>query len=114
MSTHLGVAVADVTNIHEMTSEWRSHENIYRDPNDNYVGDNSRFELFGTVDGQDYQFLGSLEKRDGFIEIRDENWETVAKILSGDGLTVEQIEAEHSGFQAAWNALGLYAIRVPT
>ena len=108
MSTHLGVAVADVTNIHEMTSEWRSHENIYRDPNDQYDGDNSRFELFGTVDGQDYQFLGSLEQRDGFIEIRDENWETVAKILSGDGKTVEQIEAEYSGFQAAWNALKDY------
>ena len=33
------------------------------------------------------KFLGTMEKRDGFIEIRDENWNTISRVVDPDSAT---------------------------
>ena len=105
ISTHLGLAVVDITAVNLSKNEWEHLDHELRDEyfqaSDN---ENDRIELFG----ENHQFLGSLELRDGFIELRDENWETVARILDGAGMSVEDIEAEYAGFQDAWDALKDY------
>ena len=105
ISAHLGVDVADITEIHLSSNAWQGLDHELRDEYfEEWSDSNERIELRG----ENHEFLGSLELRDGFIEVRDENWETVARILDGDGLTVEEIEEEFTGFQAAWDALKDY------
>ena len=97
--------MVDITAVNLSKNEWEHLDHELRDEyfqaSDN---ENDRIELFG----ENHQFLGSLELRDGFIELRDENWETVARILDGAGMSVEDIEAEYAGFQDAWDALKDY------
>ncbi|MEC8541437.1 MAG: hypothetical protein VXY53_06330, partial [Candidatus Thermoplasmatota archaeon] len=105
ISEHLEVEVADITEVHLSSSAWQGLDHELRDEYfEEWSDSNERIELRG----ENHEFLGSLELRDGFIEIRDDNWQTLARILDGDGLSVEDIEAEYAGFQEAWNAVKEY------
>ena len=72
----------------------------------------SQVRLYAEVpmnDGEWYrsQFLGSVEKRGGFIEIRDENWNTVERIAdlsnSAEIKDWDFISDRYEGIEAAWD-----------
>ena len=72
----------------------------------------SRIEYFEKVnhqvgDGYHYEFLGTVELRDGFIEVRDSNWNEVFRAIDVTAAkTLDEIAADHPGFSAAWTAVG--------
>ena len=62
-----------------------------------------------TTHGSYEEFLGSVQILDGFIEVRDSNWNEVFRAIDvSSAKTLEEIAAEHDGFQDAWNAVGDY------
>ena len=53
-------------------------------------------------------YLGSVETR-GFIEVRNSDWETVARIADASALLdAQQVDAMINGFEAAWNSVKAY------
>ena len=55
------------------------------------------------------KFLGTMEKRDGFIEIRDENWNTISKVVDPDSATsFSEIVAQYKHLDWAWNEVAEY------
>ena len=53
-----------------------------------------------------YNFLGTVETRDGFVEVRDSNWNTIARIADASALlTLEEIDDEVSGFADAFTSV---------
>ena len=107
--THLNITdIAQVARIQSQDSQWSGLAHSQR-PADfqEWTDSNERIELFDSTE----TFKGSLEFRDGFIEIRNANWETVARLLDGGGLTIDELVAaypEHDGFADAWLALKDY------
>ena len=71
-------------------------------------------------DGNWYRqkFLGSMEKRDGFIEVRNENWETVARVVDvSDTSNLKDwdfITNQYEGIEEAWGNAVLFFPNVPT
>ena len=41
--------------------------------------------------------IGQVVERDGFVEVYNENWESLARLVDGPGLSLEEVEAEFSG-----------------
>ena len=90
-------------------SEWTLLDHSQREAGFvEHTDSNNRLELFGT-DGANETFLGSIEVREDFIEIRDSSWNTVARLLKpGSGKTIDELVAEYPEFQdfaAAWLAV---------
>ena len=76
------ISWSEVKEIRYETREWSSVTNKFRDENDNWSDSNVQIQYFETIEGQDWnRFTGSIEIRDGFIEIRDEHWQTVAQLI---------------------------------
>ena len=75
-----------------MSTNKYTHEAVlWRDEQEVHESVEIRFYEEVAMDGGNWyhtMFLGSMEKRDGFVEIRNENWETVARIadLSGSAM----------------------------
>ena len=70
-----------------------------------------RVEYFEIPDGMGWhrEFLGAMEVRDGFIEIRDQNWNEVARIVDAtNAMKFEDIAAEYEGFAEAWGMVGSF------
>ena len=59
------------------------------------------------------KFLGSMEKRDGFIEVRNENWETVARVVDvSDTSNLKDwdfITNQYEGIEEAWDKLSCFS-----
>ena len=78
-----------VSEIRYETRSWNSVTNKYRDSDDNWSDSNVQIQYYEEVtDGagnvRDWpEFTGSVEQRDGFIEIRDEHWRIVSKKVDG-------------------------------
>ena len=50
-----------------------------------------------------------MEVRDGFIEIRDQNWNEVARIVDAtNAMKFKEIAAEYEGFAEAWGMVGSF------
>ena len=70
-----------------------------------------RVEYFEIPDGMGWhrEFLGAMEVRDGFIEIRDQNWNEVARIVDAtNAMQFKEIAAEYEGFAEAWGMVGSF------
>ena len=55
------------------------------------------------------QQIGVVEYRDGFIEVRDGNWNTLgrfADVSSADGF--DKFASDYTGLEAAWDAVADY------
>ena len=77
------------------------------------VETSERIEFFEVIDHGDHhtqrEFLGVMEIRDGFIEIRDQNWNEVARIVDAtNAMEFEVIAAEYEGFAEAWGMVGSF------
>ena len=75
--------------------------------------ESSRVEYFGEYkhlneDGSESwtdtnYFLGSVQKRDGFIEVHDRNWNLLGRFVDPDqALKFGEVAAQIDGFSAAW------------
>ena len=54
-------------------------------------------------------YVGRVETRDGFIEIYDDSWNLMGRLLDGNGLSIDDIDALYPGFKTAWDAVkGLF------
>ena len=86
-------------------------ENEFRDEEE--TRQDTRVEYFEEiVEGEGdytwtwYNFLGSVETRDGFVEVRDSNWNTIARIADQSALLeIDEVDAEVSGFAAAFSSV---------
>ena len=105
--TKLLVAEEDITSARKQSNMWESLDHDLRDEwFEPYENSNERIELFKTITEGDFsheEYVGSLETRGGFIEIYDDQWEKVGQIMVGDGLTIDQVEAEYAGFKTAFS-----------
>ena len=108
VSSHLleeSEEISDISEVHLSSSSWQGLDHELRDEYfETWSDSNERIELRG----ENNEFIGSLELRDGFIEVRDENWQTVARVLDGDGISIDDIELDYPGFQDAWLAVKSY------
>ena len=112
----------------EVSSNTYTHEELpWRDKEVEESTEVRFYEEVSMDNGNWYhtKFLGSMEKRDGFIEIRDENWETVARIadlngsdmLSWDELQVAEDAAGnllYPGILEAWTNVSSFFPEVAT
>ena len=83
--TQLGFTMDDVAQITIGTNDITWEENQFRDTEE--TATEVRVEYFRIVEPGDdeywspwYEYLGSVETRGGFIEVRNSDWETVARI----------------------------------
>ena len=69
-----------------------------------------RVEFFDNPQGQHYEmFLGVMEKRDGYVELRDSQWNQLAKIVDqSSALEFKDVAADFAGFASAWATLEAY------
>ena len=108
VETALEMTWSDVAqiNIGQRDQIWL--DNQFRDGQE--TGSDTRVEYFAEVehDGgySHFEFLGSVELRDGFIEVRDSNWNEYKSTDVTQGKTIDEVEAEHAGFKAAYEQVG--------
>ena len=61
------------------------------------------------IDWYDHRQIGTLEQRDGFVEIYDEHWTLIARRLDPSaGKSADEIFAEVAGLEAAWTDIANY------
>ena len=78
---------------------------------DTQVEDSTRIEFFDVreSDGGWQQFLGVMEVRDGYVEVRDSQWNQLAKIVDqSSALSFADVAADFAGFASAWATLEAY------
>ena len=98
------IEVSENTHTRSAEPSWREEEEV----------DTSlqvRFYEEIEMDGGWYhdKFLGTMEKRDGFIEIRDENWNTISRVVDPDSATsFSEIVAQYKHLDWAWNEVAEY------
>ena len=105
--TQLGFTMDDVAQITIGTNDITWEENQFRDTEE--TATEVRVEYFRIVEPGDdeywspwYEYLGSVETRGGFIEVRNSDWETVARIADASALLdAQQVDAMINGFEAA-------------
>ena len=100
------ITFEDVTEIRYETRSWESVTNKFRDEDDSWSDSNVQIQYYEEVDGRDWpEFTGSVEQRDGFIELRDEHWRIVSKKVDGGETFLQMITKYGSDFTKAWEAL---------
>jgi hypothetical protein len=100
----------DITsiNIGEETQTWHVLEN-HRDEED--TRDSARVEYFKTYTDLEYggswqERVLTIEKRDGYIEAYDENWNSLGRFIDPDSeKTFAEIAGEVAGFADAWDKI---------
>ena len=101
----------DIDQIQVSSNTWRNEAIRWREEVDIEESIQVRFYEEIEMDGGWYhtKFLGIMEKRDGFIEIRDENWETITRVVDPDSATgFSEIAAAHPHLEWAWNEVSEY------
>ena len=98
-----------ITRVQTQSNSWsgKSHE-LREEGFEEWTDSNERIEIFGGLEGQPADLVGSIELREGFLVVRDGDWNTVARLLNGDGLTIEDVDAIYNGFSDAWDAVSKY------
>ena len=99
--------LAAITEIRQDSHSWQALDHDLRDEYfEAWEDSNTRTELLQDHESGDWTVrLASIETRDGFIEVYDADWNRIARLVDGDGLTADDIEAEYPGFAAAWAAV---------
>ena len=98
----------DVTEIRVQTDTWKSISNEYRRDDWDGISSNTRKEFFDEVEGYGWaQFVGAVEERDGYIEIRDKHWNVIAQRIDPNASSNEtsyqaMVLKYGSGFKDAW------------
>ena len=98
-----------ITRVQTQSNSWsgKSHE-LRGEGFEEWTDSNERIEIFGGLEGQPDDLVGSIELREGFLVVRDGDWNTVARLLDGDGLTIDKVDAIYNGFSNAWDAVSQY------
>ena len=81
------IEVSQNTYTHSADPSWRDAE-------ETNTSLQVRFYEEVAMDGGNWyhnKFLGTMEKRDGFIEIRDDNWNTVSRVVDPDSASAFMI-----------------------
>ena len=100
------ITFADVVEVRYETRSWKSVENDYRGPNEQWSDSSVQIQYYETVPEQNWtDFVGSKEERDGFVEIRDEHWNVVSKKVDGGDTYLQVVTKYPDGFANAWKAL---------
>ena len=96
-----------------------TRKNYQHDDNGNAILDDSsqpkydeetstRVEFFDVKEGH-REFLGVMEVRDGFIEIRDQHWNQIAKIVdASSAMGFADVAKAYEGFEEAWGLVSSY------
>ena len=112
MLTRLGTDWNSVNYIQVQDNNWSAVANDYRDADDLYADGEERIELhgFASADSTDTVFLGAITKREGFIVLRDEQWNEVARLMdpsasSEDTSYDAMVEKYGETFSGMWQAL---------
>ena len=98
----------DVTEVRVQTDTWKSISNEYRRDDWGGISSNTRIEFFDEVEGHGWgQFVGAVEERDGYIEIRDKHWNVIAQRIDPNASPSEtsyqaMVLKYGSGFKDAW------------
>ena len=110
--TRLGTDWNSVNYIQVQDNNWSAVENDYRDADDLYADGEERIELhgFASPGSTDTVFLGAITKREGFIVLRDEQWNEVARLMdpsasSEDTSYDAMVEKYGETFSGMWQAL---------
>ena len=107
--------------ITDIQYEVRTNESIsnkYRGDDREWKNSNTQTQYFEevVVDGQSHgwsEFVGVVEERDGFIEIRNSRWDVVAQRIDPDANANEtsyaaMVQTYGSAFSDAWTAVASY------
>ena len=116
---YLNVDWSDIVEINFGSNTWKQLDTNGATRDEEYTSSNREVELFvqgGEGDNTWSEYAGRLEYRDGFIEIRDSEWNEVARVVDPDNpnaLTWSDLTAESStsyveGLEAAWDKIGDY------
>lgn len=109
---NVSVTWDDVSYVELQKSTWDAQENSYRSADELWSGSDDRTFVYGELDGSDDTvFFGTITKRDGFIVLRDNNWNEIARLIdpsasSEDTSYKAMVEKYGSAFENAWAALG--------
>ena len=91
------IEVSDQEHTYHAIENWRDEEDVEMSTQVRF------YEEIPQEGGWSYsKFLGSMEARDGFIEIRDDDWETVARVVDGEGDTFADLAAANPHLAWAW------------
>ncbi|MGY8791275.1 MAG: hypothetical protein ACKVKR_13525, partial [Pseudomonadales bacterium] len=104
------ITFADVDEVRYSTNSWSAVENAYRTEDEIYADSNVSIQYFDNDLGGD-TFVGAVEISDGFIKIRNSNWEAVSKVIDpaslGAGSTYNAMITKYGAdFADAWTKLG--------
>ena len=109
---NVSVTWDDVSYVELQKSTWDAQENSYRSADELWSGSDDRTFVYGELEGSDNTvFFGTITKRDGFIVLRDDNWNEIARLIdpsasSEDTSYEAMVEKYGSAFENAWGALG--------
>ncbi len=99
----------DVTEVRYQIDSWEAISNEYRYSDWGGKSTQTRIEYFEEVEDRGWsQFVGVVEKRDGYIEIRDDDWNLVAQKIDPDASASEtsytaMLLKYGSDFKDAWD-----------
>lgn len=106
-----------ITEINIGSNTWKQLDTDGATRDEIYQNTSQQIELFKDSGDGWTQFVGRLEYRDGYIEVRDENWDTVGRILdesdpsiifSWSDLTDPLSTHFQSGLEKAWDDVGRF------
>ena len=109
---NVSVTWDDVSYVELQKSTWDAQENSYRSVDELWSGSDDRTFVHGELDGSDDTvFFGTITKRDGFIVLRDNNWNEIARLIDPDASSEDtsyeaMVETYGKAFENAWGALG--------
>ncbi len=109
---NVSVTWDDVSYVELQKSTWDAQENSYRDADELWSGSDDRTFVYGELDNSDDTvFFGTITKRDGFIVLRDNNWNEIARLIDPDASSEDtsyeaMVETYGEAFKNAWAALG--------
>ena len=102
----------DINQIQVSTNSWQYEAVRWRNEVETESSIQVRFYQEIEMDGGNWyhnKFLGSMEKRDGFIEIRDENWNTVSRVIDPDSASgFADVLAQNPELDWAWDQVMPY------
>ncbi len=107
LTEYLGFTWDDVDKVEVGTRERTEYAVRWR--TEDMTSTEQRIEFIREVEMNDgdwyaHDFLGSIEYREGFIEIRDGDWETVARIVDpSNSKTFAEVLKDHPKLDWAWD-----------
>ena len=89
-------------------NSWTAKENLYRSADDLWSDSEEQILVHGDDGGGNTVFMGSIAKRDGFIVVRDDTWNEVARLTDpASAMTYAEVKVIYGdAIDAAWAAIG--------